>query len=351
MYLVRRTLSAGPPRITSLLLLPLLTALLAGCSLFPEERSDLAPPLVEPVQPSYRTVPVERGTMQTALQMVATFESASVVFHPFLHTGGRVSEVLVAVGDMVEAGDPLIRLDYENLELELLGRRLAMLEAEDAVLAAHQGGSERDVEKAKIRMEMARTQLEQTREKIEHKQLTADISGRVTFVDAVKAGDLIEPHRSLVGVSDPNDLRLVYESSVPVTIADVQVGHEVEILYKGKKYTGEVLQAPSSAPETNDERLRSQYNRMLYISFDAIAEEAGYPSIGEMADIKIVTSRKENALIIPRDALSSYQSRYYVQMVEDGLPRQVSVEVGILTMTQAEIVDGLQEGQEVILGR
>lgn len=335
--------------------LPLLLmsfTLLTGCALLPSEQEALAPPLVEPIKPTYQTTVVKEGPIETGLQGTAQFESANVVFYQFLQSGGRVSEVFVKTGDEVKAGDVLVQLEFDNLDMELLNRQFAMLEAEGVLYAALQAEQTREIDKAKIKVQIAKHQLDETQRKLNQKQLRAEAPGRVTFVDNIKPGDLIESHRPLVGISDPDDIRLVYESVSTSTISNIKVGTPVTIEYKRNSYTGHVLQSPHSSPQEGDSAKQAKYSRMLYISFENLSAEGGEsPKIGDMANITIVTERRENALLLPRTALKSYQNNQYVQVLEDGFPRQIDVEVGITTSNTVEIVGGLHAGQEVILGR
>ena len=72
------------------------------------------------------------------------------------------------------------------------------------------------------------------------------------------------------------------------------------------------------------------------------------------SDLKIVTARKENALLVPNTALLPKGSGRVVQIPTDGCEGQarntqeVEVQTGLTDGTQTEITSGLQEGQKVI---
>ena len=54
-------------------------------------------------------------------------------------------------------------------------------------------------------------------------------------------------------------------------------------------------------------------------------------------------------VVVPRSVVETYVSRTYVQVLEDGLPIERDVEVGIQTPTRAEIRSGLSAGEAVVL--
>ena len=59
--------------------------------------------------------------------------------------------------------------------------------------------------------------------------------------------------------------------------------------------------------------------------------------------------RREGVVVVPRSVVETYVNRTYVQVLEDGLPVERDVEVGIETPTRAEIRTGLSAGEAVVL--
>jgi macrolide-specific efflux system membrane fusion protein len=70
---------------------------------------------------------------------------------------------------------------------------------------------------------------------------------------------------------------------------------------------------------------------------------------GTPLSVSVIINRKENAVVIPLAALRTIGARTYVQVAEaDGSKREVDVEVGQQTSTDAEILNGLTPGQKVV---
>jgi HlyD family secretion protein len=111
-------------------------------------------------QPGEETRPavVERGTMLVAVSASGSIEPQARVGLAF-EVPGRVAEVLVEVGDGVETGDMLVRLDTGQLALQVQQAQagLALAEAQLAQLQA--GPRPGEVEAAEANLEAAQAQL------------------------------------------------------------------------------------------------------------------------------------------------------------------------------------------------
>jgi HlyD family secretion protein len=74
--------------------------------------------------------------------------------------------------------------------------------------------------------------------------------------------------------------------------------------------------------------------------------------LGMTADVDIVVASVEDALLVPNQAIESERGagRYFVNVPRlDGTTQRVEVVIGLRDEVQTEIVDGLQEGDVVVL--
>ena len=324
----------------------LCTAVFAGCSLIPKEEEPLKPPLVKPVQENYVLAEVKTGNIVKKVSGVAYFESTEMSIHEFTGVTGRIKEVHVQQRDIVKAGDPLITLEPGDSAIVLKERER---DYEQALYNLDQAKLTQDPAKVKIRLmelEIAKIKLEDARHAVEGKILRAKQDGVVTFVEKVKIGDSVSANKSYVNIANPNSIRLAYSGINVADMLEVQIGMKVDVTYKGKTYEGTVVQSPSNAPPTDNRQLSEQYAKTIYIQLKEMPEDA---TLGETADISIVTREKENVLLVPPRAVSQYLGRSYVRILEGQSVKEVDVERGLETNTEVEIVKGLKEGQQVIL--
>ena len=88
----------------------------------------------------------------------------------------------------------------------------------------------------------------------------------------------------------------------------------VSLKYKGKDYTGKVLQSPSSAPVSTDKAKADSNAVTIVMGIDNPPEGI---QIGHSADMIIDLQKRENVIVLPRKAIRSYMGRimYKLQTV------------------------------------
>jgi RND family efflux transporter MFP subunit len=332
---------------TKILVISISIAVLSGCSLLPVQEEPLAPPLVKPVKQNYTTVKAEKGTIISSVKGLAIFEPKDVVYHQYKDSGGKIQEIFVRAGDIVKKGDPLVQLEVEGLDIEIKYKQLDLEKAKLALEVAMQDRNESIMRVKLLELDIAQTQYDRTRDKLQSRQLFAEMDGQVIFVADVEPPDMVDAYQVLVTVADVNNLRVAYQSGGPSTdFSSVEVGMKAEVKWESDIYNAVVTQTPSTAPMTEDARLRERYASLLLLELDNMPETV---EIGDFGDITIVTKKKENVLILPARALRTFLGRNYVQILDGERISELDVEVGIKTVTQVEIINGLEEGQQIIL--
>ena len=70
---------------------------------------------------------------------------------------------------------------------------------------------------------------------------------------------------------------------------------------------------------------------------------------GYELDLDIIMERKENALIVPEDAVFEMDNKEYVFIVDNGKAALREVVTGIESQRLIQIIEGLKEGDLIIL--
>ena len=65
-------------------------------------------------------------------------------------------------------------------------------------------------------------------------------------------------------------------------------------------------------------------------------------------DAEIILSEKENVLVIPTEALVQREKNFVWTVDSEGKARKKEVDVGLSTDEEVEIINGLEEGEEVV---
>lgn len=113
---------------------------------------------VSQAQEVYRAAQVERGSMVVSVSVSGRIKPEKRVGLAF-ERPGRVEEVLVEVGERVVAGDALVRLEADQLALQVEQSKAALAAAEAQLAQLQAGPSEADVERAEANVRAAEAQL------------------------------------------------------------------------------------------------------------------------------------------------------------------------------------------------
>ncbi|WP_209329353.1 efflux RND transporter periplasmic adaptor subunit [Lunatimonas salinarum] len=137
--------------------------------------------------------------------------------------------------------------------------------------------------------------------------------------------------------------------------------------FSGKRFAGKVTAIANSANEKASADAVTEFEvriRILNDSYeDLITESNPYPfRPGMTASVEILTNRKENVLAVPLASVTTREDqteestngaaklKELVFVKEGNLAKMVQVKTGISDFDNIEILEGLQEGQEIITG-
>jgi len=314
-------------------------ALLGTCRLFPKEEKILAPPLMSPPQVNYSLTEARKGTIEQRTRVSATFVAVDQRSLYFRYRSGRIRRIAVAMGDEVKEGSLLAELDTGGLENRIAQGKLALRKAEilsERSVALNRDRYEREL--ASLDVEMAKLQLQDLQTELEQSRLVSPIPGVVVYIARVSEGDAVDAYRSIVQVADPRKLQLQYKGD---KAADFRLGSRVDVTFQDRTYVGEVVMTPGTIPLDASEEMKGS----ILVNLPNLPPGAGR---GDTAAISILLDRRDGVIVLPRDVVHLYLGRSYVQVMEDGIKRERTVEVGLQSATEAEIVKGLQVGEKVI---
>ena len=130
-----------------------------------------------------------------------------------------------------------------------------------------------------------------------------------------------------------------------VDIAKVKIGDEVEITFDAfgmdKIFKGKI---------TEIDPAQTEISGVIYYKITAtFIGNAEVVKPGMTANLDIMTAKRDNTLMIPFQALKEKNDQKYTQILEDGIAKDVFVEVGLRGDVNLEITNGLTKGQLVII--
>lgn len=315
----------------SILILGCLT--FSGCGVLPKEEQALAPPLVKPKKQQYQLYEIKKKDITKEIKGNGSLISMNETNVFTKENNRRIKEVKVQYGQTVKKGDVLIVLDSDNMENDVKLQQYSLQKAQINYARAAEGNDEYNKQLANIDVQMEKAKLENLQRLLASSKLTAPTDGKVVFLESVKQGDAIEPFKVLVTVADPNNLEVMYQSS---DSDKVQSGMKADLSLNGKKYDGVVAQVPTIG----------KYKGSIIINFKNSFKDA---ALGDAIELSITLETKKDTIVIPKEAVKSFMGNNTVEVLDGDKKISTSVEKGIETATEIEILTGLKEGQKVIL--
>ena len=326
-------------------------------------------------------VKVVRKTLETESTLQAEFiPYQDILVHA--KVSGYVSMIRVDIGDRVKQGELLATLEVPELQ-DNINKAKAGLSATEQEIARAQAGydnlhqiyqrlddvtrahpnlvAQQDLDTARSKEEAALDALgtaEQHRQEAQaelgrlntfagYEKITAPFDGIVTkrFADL---GSLIQAGTSsntqalpLVELAQDDLLRLrfpVPEAQTPLIEDGLQV--QVTIPALSKTFVGKIVRFAWDI---------SRSTRTMTTEVD-VKNPDGRIKAGMYAAVKLPLTQAKNVLVVPLQALSSGDKPSVFVRSKDGKLEERLVKTGLRTATEAEVTDGLSEGDLVVVG-
>jgi HlyD family secretion protein len=331
-----------------------ISALIATCALLALQPAQ-AQQLDSTATLTVNTGKIERSPFTRYLSINGTINAwQDVVIAP--EVGGyRVDEVLVDVGDYVQAGEELVRLSTSILKTELSSREATLkqreAQAENARLAYERAQvvakrdllSAADLDRlnsetlaAAAAVEAAKADLDAARVRLNFAKVTAPDSGVITARN-VTVGQLAQVGSEMLRLMRQN--RVEWRGEVPESsLPSLQVGQRVTITsVDGREHQGVVrVVSPTVDPVT--------HNGLVYV--DVEADSALRPGMFARGRIEFDQSQ---ALLVPLNALVSSDGYNYVFIVQnDRTVRRQMIRTGTIQGDNIEVLGGLEPGASIV---
>lgn len=384
-----------------MMVIPALLFTTVGCS-----KEEVVQQQAIPVQ----TVTIKPTTMANQTKLVGEITSNDEVLVS-TKIPGKISKVYVNVGDSVKAGDLLFELENQDLKaaVEQAQKSLSIAQANLANIRNGARPQEREqtnqaVNQAKIQLDLATTNFERMKELFEadavsKQQYDQALSGlqlaeaayksaveKLSLVEEGASQDTIRAAEAQVGLAQANlkmaqaklnDTRIhspidgrvgfvkfdsgefvmqgnpvvqVLDDQMVTALVDVsekeissvhpQAQVQVEIPSAAiEPYTGVVTEvSPTIDPQTKVYPIKILINNL-----------DGKIKSGMTANVLFTMERKEKIIAIPVDATFEELGEHYVYLVKDGKAVKTQVQTGITDGKQVEIIEGLKEGDSLII--
>lgn len=325
-----------------LLICMLLAASLAACKkgegeAKAEEGENKGPEAI-PVE----TVPVSRRAIAASYSGTAPLE-ARAESQVVAKTSGVALQVLAEEGQIVRAGQVLVRLDPDRARLQAAQsaaqmRKLEANYARSMQLSKQQLISANDIDQLKFDLENARAVNRLANLELSYANVLAPISG-VIASRSIKTGNFVQINTPIFRIVDTSRLEAVL--NVPEReLVTMKAGRPVQLAVDalpGKVFEGTVDRV-SPVVDSGSGTFR------VICAFQG----GGVLQPGMFGRVKIDYDQRADAVVVPRVALLEDEEDPAVFTVRDGKAVRVPVKLGYVDGAWAELRSGLKPGDPVV---
>ena len=276
-------------------------------------------------------------------------------------TSGKVARILVDEGQAVRAGQLLAELDTAPILLQLqqaeAGAAMAEANAKNSArnkermdrLAAEKAVSDTQYEQVKLADEAAQAQAAQARaavalmrRSLEQAVMTAPWSGIIASRNA-EVGDILNPMMGGYGASSGGVVTLVDYNRVKIVVEVSQ--EDIVRLARGQKAVVKSGAAEAAGTVAVVATAADPLSKKFRV--EILADNPGLVlRPGTFGSVVFEVNSHENALAVSQKAVLSDQ---FVYVVENGKAVKRPVSLGLKNTTMIEILEGLKEGDQVIV--
>ncbi len=276
---------------------------------------------------------------------------------------GRVARVAVAEGAQVRAGEVLIELETDELRAAVSQavaaerqagatlqaaratlRRVQQLVAQGFYSAAQLDDAQRALDVALAQQGSVRAATAAARARLTQTAVLAPTDARV-LTRHVEPGQIVQPGKALMSLAlaGPTQLAAQVDERFLDQLVPGQKAAVVADAFADQRFAARVL---SIAPAVDAQR------GAIEVKFALEQQAPAFLREDMTLSVEVETGRRDRALVLPLSALRTQASSASatVLVVDSGRAQERKVRLGLRTLDAAEVLEGLAEGDAVVLG-
>jgi membrane fusion protein (multidrug efflux system) len=264
--------------------------------------------------------------------------------------GGRVKQILFSDGQRVRKGQLMVQFEDQLQQAQVAQARAELSIAEanhkrNQELVAQNFISQRSLDESAAALEVSRAKLSLAQATLQRLQVLAPFDG-ITGLKQINVGDYLKDGADMVNVEDIDAVLLDFR--LPERFqARVRAGQKAQLTVDalpGRPFTA-IVQAVDPLIEANGRSVGVR---------GCIDNRQQQLRPGMFARVNAVFGSRENALVIPEEAIIPQGGRTFVVKVVAGdkpdvrVSERVAVKVGLRQPGKVEILEGLSAGDTVV---
>ncbi len=315
--------------------------------------------------------PTRRETVSEHITVVGNLIGAATV-EVVPKVSGRLQNVAVKLGDAVRKGQTLAQVEDREIREQVrqaeasfevaratVRQREADLKFAETALERSRSLFSRNLlprqtlddaearyQAAEAQLDLARAQFNQSQARLDESRITLGNTTIASPVDGFVAKRNLDPggfasqNSPVVSVVDLSTVRMV-ANLIEKDAKRVHTGTEAAVevdAYPGERFAGRVARvAPVFDPATRTAEMEIE-----------VPNRSGRLKPGMYARVNLTVGVRENALVVPRNAVVDIEGRRGVFVPQENRASFRPVETGLQDENRVEITSGLNEGARVI---
>ncbi|WP_396429308.1 efflux RND transporter periplasmic adaptor subunit [Limnohabitans sp.] len=299
--------------------------------------------------PAVEVAKVESMTLVDETQAVGSLRSRQgVMLRP--EVGGRVKQILFNDGQRVRKGQLMVQFDDQLPQAQLAqsGAELSIAQANhkrNQDLVAQNFISQRSLDESAAALQVSRAKLALAQATLQRLQVLAPFDG-IAGLKQINVGDYLKDGADMVNVEDIDAVLLDFR--LPERFqTKIRAGQKAQLTVDalpGRPFTA-IIQAVDPLIEPNGRSVGVR---------GCIDNRQQQLRPGMFARVNAVFGSRENALVIPEEAIIPQGGRTFVVKIVQGdkpeikVSERVAVKVGLRLPGKVEILEGLSAADTVV---
>ncbi len=330
-----------------LLCLVLSLSLLTACSNKGNADDEIYIPIRQGNSVNYDTAHVIIGTIIEEVTLQGNFTNPYSQDMAFTMTGGSLEQLNVRLDQEVKKGDLIANLADDQLEDDIKISKIKLDSAEEVYNKLKSSKPNDDETKfAEIDYEIAKAEYDSLVAQREWLKLYAPFDGKVTYVGNYWWGSNVRQGSTICTIVDTSKPRLAVTDNRN-QLENISFGTAVKVSQ------GTIVSTTGKVVDVRTAEVRQQWGQEGTVTVNSYViqlddESVKFEDFGNI-DVTFTTLRRDDAVIVPSDAVYETDDGYYVNVLIDNVKVQQDVTIGIISGDKTEILTGLDGSETIIL--
>ncbi|MBS7789936.1 HlyD family efflux transporter periplasmic adaptor subunit [Roseococcus sp. SDR] len=252
--------------------------------------------------------------------------------------------------------------EHRNLIQQQRNQELQLQAAQQDLAATLDRGSELHLRTAELELANAETKLREIETDLQNAEVRAPVSGVVLMppergagqgrAETIEVGTRVSRGQTMFGIGDLAGF-LVRGQVDEIDVNQVRPGQNVTVTgdaFAGEVLTGRVASVAAQASSDQGGMGRGMPNFAVSIAItDLTPEQRARLAVGMSASLAIITHEREDAVVLPPNAIRDENGSRVVRVREGGRVVSRPVTLGISTPEGVEVREGLSPGDVIVL--